>query len=54
MLIFLAGLQNIPGDVYEAAQLDGINKWQRFHLHYVTFVETNFYFYIYYHINWRI
>jgi len=30
MLIFLAGLQNIPGDVYEAAQLDGMNKWQRF------------------------
>ncbi|MDM5298298.1 sugar ABC transporter permease [Bacillus pumilus] len=30
MLIFLAGLQNIPGDVYEAAQLDGINRWQRF------------------------
>ena len=29
MLIFLAGLQNIPGDVYEAAQLDGMNKWQR-------------------------
>ncbi|MFS2173099.1 carbohydrate ABC transporter permease [Priestia megaterium] len=30
MLIFLAGLQSIPGDVYEAAQLDGMNKWQRF------------------------
>ncbi|MDN5386889.1 sugar ABC transporter permease [Bacillus sp. LB7] len=30
MLIFLAGLQNIPGDVYEAAQLDGMNKWQQF------------------------
>ncbi|MFY0780742.1 sugar ABC transporter permease [Peribacillus simplex] len=30
MLIFLAGLQNIPGDVYEAAQLDGMNKWQSF------------------------
>jgi fructooligosaccharide transport system permease protein len=30
MLIFLAGLQNIPGDVYEAAHLDGMNKWQRF------------------------
>ncbi|MBU3570004.1 sugar ABC transporter permease [Priestia aryabhattai] len=30
MLIFLAGLQNIPADVYEAAQLDGMNKWQRF------------------------
>lgn len=25
-----------------------------FHVHYVTFVETNFNFYIYYHINWRI
>ncbi|WP_285766106.1 sugar ABC transporter permease [Peribacillus sp. SI8-4] len=30
MLIFLAGLQNIPRDVYEAAQMDGMNKWHRF------------------------
>ncbi|WP_232732196.1 carbohydrate ABC transporter permease [Bacillus sp. mrc49] len=30
MLIFLAGLQNIPLDVYEAAQMDGMNKWHRF------------------------
>lgn len=30
MLIFLAGLQNIPGDVYEAAELDGASKWQKF------------------------
>ncbi|MFJ7753995.1 carbohydrate ABC transporter permease [Peribacillus muralis] len=30
MLIFLAGLQNIPMDVYEAAQMDGMNKWHRF------------------------
>ena len=28
---FLAGLQGIPGDVYEAAQVDGANAWQRFY-----------------------
>lgn len=30
MLIFLAGLQNIPISVYEAAEIDGANKWQKF------------------------
>ncbi|RVU71121.1 MULTISPECIES: carbohydrate ABC transporter permease [Lactobacillus] len=30
MLIFLAGLQNIPHSLYEAAELDGANAWQRF------------------------
>lgn len=30
MLIFLAGLQNIPQDYYEAAELDGANDIQRF------------------------
>ncbi|WP_252314226.1 carbohydrate ABC transporter permease [Sinobaca sp. H24] len=30
MLIFLAGLQNIPGDVYEAARIDGAGKWKSF------------------------
>lgn len=29
-LIFLAGLQNIPSTVYEAAQIDGANGWKRF------------------------
>ena len=29
-LIFLAGLQSIPEDVYEAADIDGATKWQRF------------------------
>lgn len=29
-LIFLAGLQSIPGEVYEAADMDGATKWQRF------------------------
>ena len=30
MLIFIAGLQAIPDDLYEAAELDGANAWQRF------------------------
>jgi multiple sugar transport system permease protein len=30
MVIFLAGLQTIPVDVYEAAEMDGANRWQRF------------------------
>ncbi|MGT2924419.1 carbohydrate ABC transporter permease [Streptococcus caviae] len=30
MLLFLGGLQNIPHDVYEAAELDGFSKFQQF------------------------
>ncbi|MBT2288712.1 sugar ABC transporter permease [Paenibacillus albidus] len=30
MLLFLAGLQNIPEDVYESSALDGANKVQQF------------------------
>ena len=30
MVIFLAGLQGIPEDLYEAARIDGANDWQRF------------------------
>jgi putative chitobiose transport system permease protein len=30
MMIFLAGLQSIPSDLHEAAQLDGASAWQRF------------------------
>ena len=30
MVIFLAGLQNIPSDLYEAARLDGASAWQVF------------------------
>ena len=28
MMIFIAGLQSIPGEVIEAARLDGVRKWQ--------------------------
>ncbi|ARU51345.1 MAG: sugar transporter permease [Cellulosimicrobium sp.] len=30
MIIFLAGLQAIPRDVYEAAEVDGAGSWRRF------------------------
>ncbi len=30
MLFYLAGLQNMPSDVFEAADLDGANRWQQF------------------------
>lgn len=30
MLVFLAGLQSIPRDLYEAADLDGASPWQQF------------------------
>jgi multiple sugar transport system permease protein len=34
MILFLAGLQSIPGVLYEAAVIDGASRWQR--LRYVT------------------
>ncbi len=30
MIIFLAGLQAIPGELYEAARIDGASRWQQF------------------------
>lgn len=30
MVIFLAGLQEIPSSLYEAAEVDGANGWQKF------------------------
>ena len=30
MVIFLAGLQDVPASLYEAAELDGASPWQRF------------------------
>src|SRR5690606_3515287 len=29
MLIYLAGLQDIPEELYEAAELDGASSWQK-------------------------
>jgi multiple sugar transport system permease protein len=30
MILFLAGLQSIPQEYYEAAKIDGANRWQSF------------------------
>jgi len=30
ILLFLAGLRNIPSEIYEAAELDGANRWYLF------------------------
>jgi len=30
MIIFIAGLQNIPEHLYEAAVIEGANRWQQF------------------------
>ncbi len=30
MILFLAGLQTVPKELYEAATVDGANAWQRF------------------------
>jgi multiple sugar transport system permease protein len=30
MVIYLAGLQNVPQELYEAAEIDGASAWQRF------------------------
>lgn len=32
MIIFLAGLQDIPAELYEAARIDGAGAWQRFRM----------------------
>ena len=39
MIIFLAGLKNVPVSLYEAAALDGANAWQRFR--YVTLPQLS-------------
>ena len=28
MIIYIAGIQNIPGELIEAAKIDGANRWQ--------------------------
>lgn len=40
VLIYLAALQSIPGELYEAAELDGANIWQR--VRHVTIPQTRF------------
>jgi len=47
MILYLAGLQGIPPELYEAAQIDGASAWRRFR--YVTFpmlAPTTFFIFI--------
>ena len=30
MVVYLAGLQNVPSELYEAAEIDGANDWAKF------------------------
>ena len=39
-LLVLAGLQVIPGEIYEAAKVDGATAWQRFTKHHAAAAEA--------------
>lgn len=44
MLIFLAGLQNIPSQLYEAAKIDGAGLWSQFrHVTWPSLTPTTFF-----------
>ena len=43
MIIYISGIQNIPGELIEAAKIDGANSWQQYFkitLPYMLFVTT--------------
>jgi len=47
MILFLAGLQNIPAEYYEAARIDGANRFQEFfHITLVYLTPTTFFVFV--------
>ena len=47
MILYLAGLQGIPPELYEAADIDGANSWQKFrHITYPALMPTTFFIFI--------
>jgi multiple sugar transport system permease protein len=44
MLIFLAGLKEIPASLIEAAMMDGANAWQRFWVITIPMISTTIFF----------
>lgn len=44
MVLFLAGLKNIPKDIYDAARVDGVSLWQNFiHITFPLLSPTTFF-----------
>ena len=47
MILYLAGLQSIDPQLYEAADIDGASKWQKFfHITYPLLMPTTFFIFI--------
>jgi len=47
MILYLAGLQGIPKDLYEAAEIDGAGSWNRFkHITWPLLTPTTFFIFI--------
>ncbi len=47
MVLFLAALQNVPNEQYEAASIDGANKWHMFrHITLINILPTTFFIFI--------
>lgn len=47
VIIFLAGLQNIPKHLYEAAKIDGATRWQQFrHITWPMLSPTTFFIFV--------
>ncbi|MFA6890649.1 MAG: sugar ABC transporter permease [Sphaerochaetaceae bacterium] len=42
MMIYLSALQGVPRDLYEAARIDGANRWQRFRSVTIPFLSSAF------------
>ncbi len=44
MIVYLAGLQSVPSELYEAAELDGANSWNKFlHVTWPCLTPTTFF-----------
>ncbi len=47
MILYLAGLQGIPRELYEAADIDGANAWQKFwHITWPMLTPTTFFIFV--------
>ena len=47
MVIYLAGLQGIPAELYEAAEIDGANGWTKFcHITWPMLAPTTFFIFV--------